>query len=147
MQTYSFLNFHVTLAGPGGIISLGAGSGSAEEGVDCEFVEDTNKLTIGADGQGMHSLNASRRGKVTVRLLKTSPVNQLLMNMYNFQRTSASLWGQNVMSLNDIARGDNYTCQEVAFVKPPTNKYGKEAGMLDWVFDAIQMDSALGAGI
>lgn len=146
MTTYSFLDVHAALAGPGGIINLASGAGAAEEGITCEFTEDTGKLVVGADGSPMQTLNASKAGKITVRLLKTSPVNQLLQNLYNFQRLSSVNWGKNVLTLRDIARGDVYGAQFVAFVKPPANTYGKDAGMLEWEFLAGLMDVALGAG-
>lgn len=144
MKTYSFLDFHGSLVGPGGIINIGAGSGSAEEGVTVEPLEETDKMVIGADGSGMHSLNGSRAAKVTVRLLKTSPVNGLLMQMYNFQRVSSLLWGKNVLTMRDVARGDQYVAREVAFTKMPTNTYGKDGGMLEWEMNAVAADAVLG---
>ncbi len=35
-----------------------------------------NTMTIGADGEVMHSLHADKSGTVTVNLLKTSPTNK-----------------------------------------------------------------------
>lgn len=146
MRTFSFLDVHMTIAGPGGIVAMGSGAGAADEGITCEFLEDADKMVVGADGKGMHSLNGSKAGKMTVRLLKTSPINGLLTNMMNFQRLSSLNWGKNVVTLTDIARGDVYGATEVAFVKHPTNAYGKEAGMLEWEFNAVQMDAALAIG-
>ena len=42
------------------------------------MVDDKSAMTIGADGQGMHSLSGSRAATVTCRFLKTSPVNDLI---------------------------------------------------------------------
>lgn len=147
MTTYSFQDFALTITGPGGAIPLGDGSGDAKEGVTFEFVENANTMTIGADGTPMHSLNPGKGGRATVRLLKTSPTNGLLTALYNFQRTSSANWGQNVMSGADIVRGDQYSCQQVAFSKHPNNTYAMEAGMLEWVFDIGIMDPALATGI
>ncbi len=33
-------------------------------------------MTVGADGEVMHSLHAGKSGTITVTLLKTSPVNK-----------------------------------------------------------------------
>src|SRR5690348_2568388 len=100
-------------------------------------------MVIGADGDGMHSLNGSRAGKVTVRLLKTSPQNKKLMDMYNFQRTSSILWGRNIITITDRARGDLYVGREAAFIKPATNSFAKEAAMMEWEFNAVKIDGVL----
>lgn len=142
LRTYSFLDFQASLVGPGGVIGLGNGSGAAEEGVTVETIEETDKMLIGADGSPMHSLNPSRAAKITVRLLKTSPVNGLLIQMMNLQRASSVLWATNVLSISD-ARGDVGVGRSVAFLKPPTLTYAKEAGMNEWEFNCGAWDGAL----
>jgi hypothetical protein len=144
MQTYAFTDVQATLQGPGGTIALGSGAGAAEEGISIEAVEETDTMHIGADGKVAHSLHASRAAKVIVRLLKTSPVNNLLQTMYNFQRTSSSLWGQSTLLISNLAFGDVYTCQGVAFTRLPRNNYSKEAGAIEWEFNVSQMDPNLG---
>lgn len=146
MATYSFLNTNATLAGPGGILNLGAGAAVAEEGITIEAVEDKNNMTIGADGQGQHSLIASNAATVTIRLLKTSPLNAQLMLMYDFQSASSSLWGQNIFTMTDSARLDATVVQSMAFKKKPTLTQAKEAGMMDWTFDGISANTILGPG-
>lgn len=145
-MTYSFLSIVATIAGPGGLINLAAGAAVAEEGLTIEAVEDKNAMTIGADGSGQHSLIASNASLITVRLLKTSPVNFQLMLMYDLQSVSAALWGQNVFSLVDTARGDLVIGQSAAFKKKPTLTYAKEGGMNEWTFDSISSSAVLGNG-
>lgn len=146
MATYSFLNVTCAVAGPGLAANLGAGAAVAEEGITIEPVEDKNTMTIGADGKGQHSLLASDAAKVTVRLLKTSPLNALLMAAFDAQSISSSLWGQNVFTIVDSARGDTHICQSCAFTKKPQINYKKEADLLEWVFDCISATSILGVG-
>lgn len=143
-RAYSFLDVQATIVGPGGSFNLGNGSGSAEEGITVEMAEDKNNMTIGADGTPMHSLHAGKGGTVTVRLLKTSPVNAQLQAMYDVQSTSSALWGQNVISINNTASGDNTGCRYVAFKKMPNNTYAKDGGTNEWVFDAGAIDQILG---
>lgn len=142
--TYGFSDVQATISGPGGMISLGAGAGPAEEGITVEFTEELDTMAIGADGQVAHSLHASRAGKITVRLLKTSPTNSLLEQMYTFQRSSSRFHGKNVIVISNPVTGDVYTCQQAAFAKFPSNSYSKVAGMLDWEFNAGQIDPTLG---
>lgn len=145
MPSYSFLNVSATITGPGAVgLNLGAGAANAEEGISIEPVEDKNVMTIGADGKGQHSLVASNARKIVIRLLKTSPVNGLLMVLYNLQQSSSSLWGQNVMSVVDSGRGDATIVQSCAFKKVPTLTYAKEAGFNEWEFDGIDGTSFLG---
>jgi len=145
-MVYSFLNVNATIAGPGGILNLAAGAAVAEEGITIEPVEDKNIMTVGADGRGQHSLIASDACTLTVRLLKTSPVNAQLMLMYDLQSASSALWGQNVVTVVDSGRNDLTTIQAVAFKKKPVLNYAKEGGIMEWVFDGIKANSVLGAG-
>jgi hypothetical protein len=145
-NVYSFLNVSCGMVGPGGILNLGSGAAAAEEGITLEAAEDKNVMTIGADGQGQHSLIASDAGTITVRLLKTSPLNQALQIMYDLQSTSAALWGQNVFTVVDSNRGDNHVAQSCAFKKKPTITYDKAGPMMEWTFDAIAITSILGSG-
>ena len=144
-MVYSFLNVVATIAGPGGILNLAAGAAVAEEGITIEATEDKNVMTIGADGKGQHSLVASDAASVTVRLLKTSPLNAALMIMFDLQSASSSLWGQNVFTIVDTGRNDVTVLQSAAFKKKPTITYAKEGGMMEWTFDAISANSILGA--
>lgn len=145
MNVYSFLNVACTLAGAGGVLNLAAGAAAAEEGITIEPVEDKNVMTIGADGKGQHSLIASDAVKVTVRLLKTSPLNAALMIMYDLQSASSALWGQNIFTIVDSGRGDYTVVQSAAFKKKPSLTYAKEGGIMEWEFDGISANSILGS--
>lgn len=147
MPTYSFLNVSCLIAGPGLVANLAAGSAAAEEGITIEPGSDKNEMTIGADGKGQHSLIADDSAHVTVRLLKTSPINALLMAAYDLQTASSALHGQNLITVTDSARGDISVLQAVAFKKKPAINYAKVAGMMEWTFDAIQANTVLGAAL
>jgi hypothetical protein len=66
MSTYSFLDVSASLAGPTGLVELGYGSANAEEGITVTMTEAKNTMTIGADGEVMHSLHAGKSGTITV---------------------------------------------------------------------------------
>lgn len=146
MATYSFQNVVAAISGVGGSINLAAGAGVAEEGITIESMEDKSVMTIGADGAGMHSLVANEASSVTIRLLKTSPVNRQLQEMYNQQTKSSANHGKNTITVRDAVRGDNITLTEVAFKKRPTVTYAKEGGLMEWTFDAIKTTAVLGSG-
>ena len=144
MSTYSFIDVTASLTGPTGTINLGYGSGNTEEGISIDMAGDKNTMMIGADGKGMHSLHADRSGTVTLRYLKTSPINARLMAMYAAQTLSSSLHGQNLITVGHSISGDITTAQQCAFKKKPNLAYKKDGDIVEWVFDAIEIDSVLG---
>ena len=147
MATYSFLNVSALIAGPGLVANLGAGAAVEDEGITITPVEDKNVMTIGADGVGQHALVASDACTVTVRLLKTSPYNALLMAAFDLQSASAALWGINVITVTDSNRGDLSVVQQCAFKKKPEINYDKAGKMIEWIFDGVNLNTILGAGI
>lgn len=146
MGTYSFQNVQATISGPGGSFSIGASSGNTDEGITVAMIDEKSTMTVGADGTVMHSLHASNAGRISVRLLKTSPTNALLSAMYNFQKSGATNWGQNRIVISDLARGDVIASAEVAFAKQPDVNYGKDGGQMEWAFVG-SVEEILGAGV
>jgi hypothetical protein len=144
MASYSLNKVAASITGPGGSFQLGSGSALGDEGIEFETQERSVKQ-VGADGVGQYSFIADKSGTVTVTLLKTSPVNAMLMNMFNAQTLDSSLWGQNVIVLVDTASGTTVTARACAFNKVPPQKFGKEAGTNQWVFDSLYIDTVIGA--
>ncbi|MDR8828964.1 hypothetical protein FEP83_05971 [Burkholderia multivorans] len=102
-------------------------------------------MTVGADGEVMHSLHADKSGQVTIRLLKTSPVNQKLMALYDAQSLDSRLWGKNLITVTQSVSGDVTTARSCAFKKKPDIGYKKDGDVIEWVFDAAKIDSVLGS--
>lgn len=144
MASYSFLDVVATLSGPTGSANLAMGAGTSDEGISFEQIGDKNTMQIGSGGHVQHSLHADKSGRVIVRLLKTSPQNAVLQQMYDIQTSSASLHGQNTVVCQQKASGDVTTARQVAFKRKPPISYQKEAGMIEWEFDAGQIDTVLG---
>jgi hypothetical protein len=150
MPVFSFLDVQASITGPFGSFPLSVGpgvGGVAEEGISIEFTEDKDRQLIGADGSVMHSLNASKAGKATLRLQKTSPVNSQLAQMFNEQITSSLFWAKNLIVVANSVTGDNYTLTGVAFTRFPANHYAKEAGLIEWEFNVGFIDVILGSGV
>ncbi|MEA1064298.1 phage structural protein [Erwinia sp. HR93] len=144
MGTYSFLDVTASLAGPTGVIDLGAGSANAEEGISVKMTGAKNTMTEGIDGEVMHSMVPGKTGSVTVSLMKTSPVNKKLSLAYNAQTQSSATWGKNVIVIRNSVSGDTITAREVAFKQLPEYKNGKEGGAVSWEFDCGKIDQVLG---
>lgn len=103
-----------------------------------------HRLTVGADGEVMHSLHAGKSGTITVTLLKTSPVNKKLSLMYNAQSQSSATWGNNVIVVRNKASGDISTARSCAFQKQPDHSNAKVGNTVSWVFDCGKIDQLLG---
>ena len=144
MATYSFLDVTASRTGPTGVIDLGQGSANSEEGITQSMGGNKNTMTIGADGEVMHSLHADKSGTITVTLLKTSPVNKKLSLAYNAQSQSSATWGNNVIVIRNTASGDISTARSCAFQKQPDFNNAKEGGTVAWVFDCGKIDQLLG---
>ena len=144
MATYSFLDVTASLTGPTGVIDLGQGSANSEEGITQTMGGNKNTMTIGADGEVMHSLHADKSGTITVTLLKTSPVTKKLSLAYNAQSQSSATWGNNVIVIRNTASGDISTARSCAFQKQPDFNNAKEGGTVAWVFDCGKIDQLLG---
>lgn len=144
MATYSFMDVTATLTGPTGSIELGYGAANSEEGIVTAMGGPKNTMTIGADGEAMHSLHADKSGTVTVNLLKTSPTNKKLSLMYNAQSQSSATWGNNVILIRNKVSGDVVTARSVAFQKQPDFANAKDGSTVPWVFDCGKIDELLG---
>lgn len=144
MTTYAFQDVTVTMDGPSGQFSLGYGQATADEGIDIVAVGDKNTMTVGSDGEGMHSLHSDKSATVTLRYLKTAPINAKLMAAYNAQSIDSRLWGKNLIRVSNSASGDLAVCRSVAFKKIPDLKYAKDGDIITWTFDAIKSDIMLG---
>jgi Protein of unknown function (DUF3277) len=146
MASYSFLDVQCSVAGPNGSFTLGPETGQSEEGITVSYEGDKDTMSIGADGTPMHSLHASTGGTVSIRLQKTSPFNAILMAMYNADRISSAAWGQNTITVRDPVRGDFCSCTVCAFRRSPDVVYARDAGVMDWTFNAGHIVEILGDG-
>lgn len=144
MATYSFQDVQAGIVGPGAAFSLGYGSANAEEGITIAAAGDKNTMTVGADGEVMHSLHADKSGQVTLRYLKTAPINALLMAAYDAQSLDSRLWGKNLVTVTNPVSGEVTTARSCAFKKKPDLNYKKDGDIIEWVLDAGKIDTILG---
>ena len=162
MGVYSFLDNQATIVGPGinssigagalfgalsgaGAQTLAAGAGAAKEGLSVALEENKTTVTTGADGGIMTNLHAGQTGRITVRLLKTSPVNAVLGAAYAAQKSSAATWGQNQITLTNNVLGDLVQGYQMSFEKYPDNEYSEDGNVLAWTFIGIVVEK-LGPG-
>ena len=133
---YSFIDVTAEITAPD-LASFrlgGDGTSQAEEGITIVYTEETNTQTIGADGSVMNSLHAAMAGTLTTRLLKISPVNYQLAQLYNYQRMSSTTWGMNKILIRDVNRMEEISCLGCAFSRFPQITYNKVGAVMEWEF-------------
>jgi len=147
MSAYSFNDVVCTLKTPAGTIRLGMGQGAtvgvADEGISFERSEDRNTTLVGINGEVLNLVHASDHGAVRIRLLKTSLANGQLMDAFKAQKKSGADWSRNIITLQDVTRGDKVTATEVAFMGEPGLVFGKVANVNEWVFQAGHIEETL----
>ncbi|PWT77523.1 MAG: DUF3277 domain-containing protein [Chloroflexi bacterium] len=145
--TYSFADVIATISGPGGHFTIaGLETAAAEEGISLAWGEEADTMTIGSDGSAMHSMHASQSGTCTIRLMKTSPNNQRMAQLFTFQHRSSLLWGRNTITVADVVRGDMYTMRGCAWQRFPANSYAKVGNILEYEFNCSIITPNLGPG-
>jgi len=142
---YSFLDVQASIKGPGGTFDIASG-GVSDESIRIAMSADKNTMTIGANGDGMHSLKASSASRVTISLLKTATGNAQMNEMYRYQAVSSAYWGQNVLTITNPISGDSITCTGGAFIKQTDVGYSAEGALNVWAFDFIATSEILGNG-
>lgn len=144
MATYAFQDVTATLAGSDGVIDLGYGASDAKEGITVTLANARNRMTVGADGEYMHSLSSDHSGTVTVRLLQTSPANAKLQALYNSQTLASTDWGNNTITIYNYGNDEQVVCSGCAFQKAPDRTYAEEGQTQTWVFDCGKIDFTTG---
>jgi hypothetical protein len=141
---YSFQDVTAGITGPGINISF---TGAAEEGYTIEMEGDKGTLSVGAGGDGMHSVSGRQSGTITFRLQKTSTSNQQLGNGYDYQTGSAAYYGQNTILIEDPIRGDSVTGTGCGYRRFPNLTYGSQGNTQEWAFNCTRIVSKLGPGV
>jgi hypothetical protein len=143
---YSFFDVQASIKGPGGNFDI-ASSGVSDESIRIAMSSDKNTMTIGANGDGMHSLKATTASRITISLLKTATGNALMNQLYAYQSKSSAFWGQNIITIANPVSGDAIVATGGAFVKQSDIGYSTEAGLNTWAFDFIATSEVLGNGL
>jgi hypothetical protein len=64
--------------------------------------------------------------------------------MYDAQALSPALWGNNVLVVVNRGNNEATTARGVAFQKQPDRTYSEDGEMVEWVFDALKIDTVTG---
>ena len=143
---YSFIDVQASISGPGGTFDIAA-SGVSDESIRIAMMRDKNTMVTGANGDGMHSMNASTACRITISLLKTATGNAQMNALYRYQAESSAFWGRNIITITNPVSGDSIVATAGAFLKQSDVGYSAEAGLNSWVFEFIAISEVLGNGL
>src|SRR3990167_825532 len=115
----------------GGINITGFAEGTF---IEAERDEDAFTKYVGSQGEVCRTRNLNRSGKVTITLMATSPINDLI-DMYATTDDLVGLGGVWPLSINDFYGLLRVFATEAWVMKKPKVERAKEAGTVVWVFD------------
>jgi Protein of unknown function (DUF3277) len=144
--TYSFLDVQATLVAPSVTFDI-ASAGVSAEGIRLSMVGEKDVMTVGADGDVMHTLIASDASNCEISLLKDAAGNKLLNDLYNFQKASSANWGGIQITIANNVTGDTITLVGGAFAKQADISYAQEGTMNVWPFKFGFRVDTLGNGL
>lgn len=104
--------------------------------VEIEYPDELFKTNIGADGKGSRTAMASRFLRVTLKLMQTSPCNDVLSNLLltdMFTKQSTFPFAAQD-GLGTSVAGAN----EMYITKMPKLGFKKEVGEREWVMEAVE---------
>lgn len=144
--SYSFLDVQAEVVAPGFTFDL-ASAGVSNEGIRISMVSEKDVMTIGAAGDGMHTLVASNAARAEVSLLKEAPANAMMNALYNSQNgPGGAAWGNIQITVTNNQTGDSVVLVGGAISKQADISYGTEATLNVWSFNFIQRRDVLGNG-
>jgi hypothetical protein len=112
--------------------------------IKIEYNEDQVTLKVGAQGDGVRTINQNRSAKITVMLQASSPSNLALSALALLDRprdrTAAGGGGVGASRIQDLNGTVLAFCDATWVVKHATVEYAKESGDREWVFETHDMN-------
>jgi len=123
----------------GGFPITGFADGSM---VTVEKNSDAWITKVGSDGEGSRSKSCDRSGKVTIRLMQTSPSNLILSGFFKADDIADA--GTFPCIVKDSrAAGETHAAENAWIQKEPSASYEREDGVREWVIASDNIQSFL----
>lgn len=116
------------------------------ESTMAKFEFDTESMSdvVGVDGEVTRSQNMDRRAKLTVSLMQTSPVNDLLSAMYLAGRAGANGADVAAARVEDLNGRLVIAAPEAWIMDTPKPTYAKTAAEYEWVIRLANCEAFFG---
>lgn len=139
MKAYSFLNTVVLVNG----VALTHWA-DGDDVIDISRLEDSATHKIGADGKMAVSISADKSGKMTFKLMQTSPANKVLSALSAAQGEGTGSFVPCSVLFQDTYRKDQGTGTVGYVQKPADMTRGAGVNMTEWTIIVERLDMLLG---
>jgi len=102
--------------------------------ISVEHDEDDWTLAVGVDGEGTRSKTSNASATITVSLMQSSPVNDLLSAARELDRLTPSGTGGQSLLIKDGSGSSLYAAETAWIQKAPSAELNREATTREWVF-------------
>jgi hypothetical protein len=136
LKTYDFKSVAVIM---GGVQATGLADGDA---VTVEMDADAWNLLVGADGEATRSKSNNNAATVTLRLMQTSDMNDILTSYYQADKLANN--GKFPLMIKDNSGRSLHVAEQAWVQKLPAVNYGAEAGPREWVIRTGELVSTVG---
>ena len=126
-----------------GVIEM---SGFAQDAaISLEHDEDDWTLTVGVDGEGTRSKTSNRSATVTVSLMQSSVVNDLLSAERELDNTTPGGVGGRALIIKDNSGTTLFQAETSWIQKAPSAELNREATVREWIFRTDRMNATHGS--
>jgi hypothetical protein len=112
---------------------------SALKTYNADQVQDSYTLQVGTDGEATRSRTNNRSHTITLTLMQSSDINDLLSAVHTIDINSAGGAGIGPLIVKDGSGRALYIAEKCWVKKPPAVEFGREAGPREWVFETNNM--------
>jgi hypothetical protein len=110
-----------------------------------EMEEDAFVTTVGADGFTVRSRNNNKTGRVTFRVLNSSPLNDQLSAIYNLDALTGA--GAGVFHFSELGGTSTAVSPSAWIQRAPTMERGREEGETEWVLACENLEVFVGGRV
>lgn len=136
LYTYDFSQVSVIV---GGFAMTGFADGSS---VTVERDEDAFTLSVGSDGEAARSKSNNFAGKITIKLMQTSPSNDVLSAFAKADELSNS--GVIPSMVKDNLGRSLHMAENSWVERMPSSDYARESGTREWVMRTNHLENFVG---
>jgi hypothetical protein len=107
-----------------------------------EYKNMLKNLLVGADGEATRSKSNNNAATVTLRLMQTSDMNDILTSYYQADKLANN--GKFPLMIKDNSGRSLHVAEQAWVQKLPAVNYGAEAGPREWVIRTGELVSTVG---
>lgn len=136
-KRFTHYDFSQVTAAFGPIIMDGYQDG---EGITIEHTSDAFTLKVGVDGKATRNKVLDRSARITIKLMQSSAVNDLLSAVYLADRIAPNGAGVGPFIIRDQNGRSVFSAAEAWIARAPDVTFDQEVQVREWVFDCAFLD-------